>query len=207
MFGPVSQLEMMPVVAALILFDRLSIDAIAMIALIIVLTPMLFLLAVGFGVIWAWHRVMGKAESFGRTWRLFRSVVLGLSAAAWLVLTIYAAVEPLNPQNEISAIAQLRTINTAEVTYQADHNDTYGTIPELISAGVLDARFESSVSGYVYNVTVSDRDYTVTALPVSTKAGKYGYYSASDAVVRYARTVTKTCKPCYPRGMSGEPVT
>jgi hypothetical protein len=123
-----------------------------------------------------------------------------------LLLTIYIAEAPIGPGNESSAVAQLRTINTAEVTYRVDHNNTYGTIPDLMSEGLLDLRFAGSVSGYAYSVTVSDSDYMATALPTSTKTGKYGYYSGSDAVIRYARTVTETCNPCYPKGESGNPV-
>jgi hypothetical protein len=206
MFGTVSQVEMISPAAALMLFQRLSIDVIATIALILVLTSMLFLLAVGFGVIWSWHRVMGKPESFGGTWHFFKSVVLRLSAATWLVLTVYIAEEPGGPGNENSAIAQLRTINTAEVTYRADHDGAYGTIPDLITEGLLDLRFYGTVSGYVFNVTVSGSDYTATALPTSAKNGKYGYYSGSDAVIRHARAASDTCKPCYPKGESGTPV-
>jgi hypothetical protein len=105
-----------------------------------------------------------------------------------------------------AAVAQIRTINTAEVTYMSGPDGKYGRIPDLITAGLLDPRFAGSLSGYVFDVTTSGSDYTATAMPVSTKTGKYGFYSGRDAVVRYAQTATATCKPCYPKGMSGMPV-
>jgi type IV pilus assembly protein PilA len=107
---------------------------------------------------------------------------------------------------ESSAVAQVRTVNTAEVTYLSSNGGNYGSIPELITAGLLDNRFASSVSGYVFAVTASGTDYTVNATPTSTNAGRYGYYSTPDAVVRYQTATGTTCNPCFPTNMSGGPV-
>src|SRR5438045_2925264 len=107
---------------------------------------------------------------------------------------------------ESSAVAQVRTINTAEVTYLSSNGGNYGSVPELITAGLLDTRFASSVSGYVFAVTASGTDYTASATPTSTNAGRYGYYSTPDAVVRYQTTTGTNCNPCFPTSMSGGPV-
>jgi prepilin-type N-terminal cleavage/methylation domain-containing protein len=107
---------------------------------------------------------------------------------------------------ESSAVAQLRTINTAEVTYLSSNAGAYGSIPELITAGLLDGRFSGSVSGYSFTVTASGSDYTANATPSSTNAGRYGYYSTPDAVVRYATATSTNCNPCFPTGLSGNPV-
>ena len=107
---------------------------------------------------------------------------------------------------ESSAVAQVRTINTAEVTYLSSNGGNYGSVPELITAGLLDNRFATSVSGYVFTVTASGTDYTATATPTSTNAGRYGYYSTPDAVVRYQTTTSTNCSPCFPTGASGGPV-
>jgi hypothetical protein len=82
----------------------------------------------------------------------------------------------------------------------------YGDIPDLISAGLIDQRFEGPVAGYFFSVTASGSGYTATAFPVSTKTGKFGYYSGSDAVINYANDASPTCEPCFPKGMSGKPV-
>src|SRR5215471_2885910 len=66
---------------------------------------------------------------------------------------------------ESSAVAQVRTINTAEVTYLSSNQGSYGDITSLISQGFLDSRFSASVSGYNYTVTASTSDYTATAMP------------------------------------------
>jgi len=107
---------------------------------------------------------------------------------------------------ESSAVAQVRTINTAEVTYLSSNQGSYGVIASLITQGFVDSRFVGSVSGYNFVVTASGTDYTVTATPTSTNAGRYGYFSLPDAVIRYQTGTTGTCNPCFPTGASGAPV-
>ena len=107
---------------------------------------------------------------------------------------------------ESSAVAQLRTVNTPEVTYLSSNQGSYGDIPQLITAGLLDGRFSTSVSGYTFSVTASGSDYTATATPTSTNAGRFGYYSVPDAVVRYQTATSTNCTPCFPTGQSGNPV-
>jgi prepilin-type N-terminal cleavage/methylation domain-containing protein len=112
---------------------------------------------------------------------------------------------------ESAAVAQIRTVNTAEVTYLSSNQGSFGSIPELITAGLLDGRFSNSVSGYTFTVTASGSNYTAQAVPTSTNAGRYGYYSLPDAVVRYATSAMQgaastLCSPCYPTNQSGNPV-
>src|SRR5947209_15760712 len=106
---------------------------------------------------------------------------------------------------ESAAVAQIRTINTAEVTYLSSNQGAYGDIPSLITQGLLDTRFSGSVSGYSYSVTATGTDYTASATPTSTNAGRFGYYSVPDAVVRYATATSATCTPCFPGTLSGAP--
>ena len=107
---------------------------------------------------------------------------------------------------ESSAVANVRTVNTAEITYLSSNQGSYGDIPSLITSGLLDTRFAGSVSGYSFVVSASGSDYTVTATPTSTNAGRFGYYSVPDAVIRYASATSATCAPCFPPNLSGSPV-
>ena len=107
---------------------------------------------------------------------------------------------------EASAVAQLRTVNTAEITYLSSNQGSYGDIPSLITAGLLDGRFATSVSGYTFAVTASGSNYTAVATPTSTNAGRFGYYSTPDAVVRYQSVAGGNCVPCFPTNQSGSPV-
>jgi type II secretory pathway pseudopilin PulG len=103
--------------------------------------------------------------------------------------------------NESSAVAELRTINTAQITYLSSSGGNFGTIAQLQSAGLLDSRFSGTMSGYNFNITTLGVDYTATADPASTSTGRYGYYSTPDAVIRYSMTATEA-----PTGQSGNPV-
>jgi len=102
---------------------------------------------------------------------------------------------------ESSAVAQLRTINTAEVTYIGNNQGSYGDIPSLITQGLVDARFSGSISGYNFTLNVSGNIYTAVATAVSTNAGRWDYYTTADYVLRYATDPTRA-----PAGLSGEPV-
>jgi len=107
---------------------------------------------------------------------------------------------------ESAAVAQIRTINTAEITYLSSNQGAYGDVPSLITQGLLDSRFSGSVSGYNFALTVSGTDYTASATPTSTNAGRFGYYSTPDAVIRFASVTSATCTPCFPTGLSASPV-
>jgi len=102
---------------------------------------------------------------------------------------------------ESSAVAHLRTMNTAEVTYISSNQGSYGDIPSLITQGLLDARFTASISGYNYTVIVSTGDYTASATAVSSNAGRFDFYTKPDYIIRYSTDPTRA-----PTGQSGAPV-
>jgi type IV pilus assembly protein PilA len=103
--------------------------------------------------------------------------------------------------NESAAVANLRTINTVEITYQSTSAGNFGDITALVAAGLIDTRFNSTVSGYVFTITASGGDYTADASPMSSNTGRFGYYSTPDGVVRYSVTASLA-----PAGQAGNPV-
>jgi hypothetical protein len=88
--------------------------------------------------------------------------------------------------NESAAVAQLRTINTALVTYLSSNGGRYGNISDLIKAGLLDNRFGGVISGFSYSIINAGVSYAAAAIPVSTGSARYGYYAMADAVIRYS---------------------
>ena len=121
-------------------------------------------------------------------------------------IAIPALLRSKQSADESAAVANLRNVGTAEATYILSSGGNYGTLADLITAGLMDTRFISSVSGYAYNVTTFTGGFTGEAVPTGLNAGRYGYNVAPDSVIRYASSTSSTCNPCYPTGLSGEPV-
>ena len=104
--------------AILLLSMRLAPQAIGLLVLIIVLPATLLVLGAGFAFRWGSHWLFGtSADSRNRTWLFFKRGVLISGGVAWLVLTVVIMSAPVGPRPESVAVANLRTINTAEVTY------------------------------------------------------------------------------------------
>jgi type II secretory pathway pseudopilin PulG len=111
---------------------------------------------------------------------------LELSVLVIVVLIAFVAIPKLirsrKATRESAALAGIRAINGAEVTYLSI-GGRFGDVAQLIDAGLLDPRFATSVSGYSFAITTSGLDYTVSATPAAVNGGR-AYYSASDAVIR-----------------------
>jgi type II secretory pathway pseudopilin PulG len=106
--------------------------------------------------------------------------------------------------NESAAVTNLRTINTAQVSYSSSSGGSYGSMAEMVATGLLDTRFTGSgISGYLLTVELSSSrlDYTAYATATSTNGGRYDYYSVPDYVIRYSTATSRA-----PAGFAGTPV-
>jgi type IV pilus assembly protein PilA len=105
--------------------------------------------------------------------------------------------------NESAAVANVRTLNTAQVTYLSSAAGKYGDMAGLIAEKLVDDTFTGTKAGYTYTITLDStgQDYTVDAVPASPNTGRYGYYSTPDAVVRYSTNVSLA-----PTGQNGRSV-
>src|SRR5262249_47437655 len=105
--------------------------------------------------------------------------------------------------NESAAVANIRSLNTAEVSYSSSSGNGYGTIAELAAAGLVDSRFQGMFSGYNYSVNLAANrlDYTAFATAASVTMGRYDFYSTPDFVIRYSTLATRA-----PSGFAGDPV-
>src|SRR5689334_12182926 len=95
--------------------------------------------------------------------------------------------------NETAAVATLKQINTAEVTYSSAARSVYGTLDTLVTGGLLDSSLLGTKAGYNYVVELStdQRNYTATATAVSNMLGRFDYYTAPDYLIRYSTDTTR----------------
>ena len=68
--------------------------------------------------------------------------------------------------NEKGAIAEVRTIQTAQTRYFAQFGRWAGSLKELESAGIIDGELLSGQrAGYRYELTQTESGYTISATP------------------------------------------
>lgn len=112
--------------------------------------------------------------------------------------------------NQASAVASLRSFDTAEISYSSTYNTGYtysisylappapGNGPTSTAAGLIDSVLASGVkSGYnfVYTPGPSDSSgrintFAVNAVPVSDSTGTNYYYTDQSGVIRQNSTTT-----------------
>ena len=89
---------------------------------------------------------------------------------------------------EVSAIAALRTVASAQRAYAMSNEGNFASFPELVEAGFLDARFEGSepeMHGYVFKMETGDKQFNCHADPAATtETGRHYYIDSSSAVIR-----------------------
>ena len=65
--------------------------------------------------------------------------------------------------HESAAVANLKTLNAAQITYSSAGGD-YGTLADLIAARLVDDTFTGVKAGYKYTIEASGADYTAIAV-------------------------------------------
>ena len=89
--------------------------------------------------------------------------------------------------NDDSAVMALRLIAAAETSYQSS-NDAYGSLEQLIKAGLIGSRYRGTVAGYRFGVDVptDGKTFGARAIRVSPQDGRYDYIVEPDGIVRYS---------------------
>ena len=88
--------------------------------------------------------------------------------------------------NESSAVANTRTINTAEVTYLFGLGN-YGAITDLITAGLIDSRFTNAVSAIASRLL----HLVLTTLPMRFRRRRIAAGSATSACPMPSSVISK----------------
>jgi hypothetical protein len=102
--------------------------------------------------------------------------------------------------SEAAAVATLRTLNTAEVTFLATSAGKFGSLSQMIEVQLLPPNFTGVVSGYRFGVIHVDEDYVLAAIPDASGLARYAYYTTPDGVVRY--TTIDSLTPAGQAGLS-----
>jgi prepilin-type N-terminal cleavage/methylation domain-containing protein len=147
-----------------------------------------------------------KAEDNVRNKKGFSLLELLIVVAIILIIATIAIPSLLRSRqaaNESAAVATLRTLNTAEVTYAAAGGGLYGTMAQLVSTGLADSSLQNMKSGYNFTISLSGNllDYTVFATAAASNSGRFDYYTTPDYLIRYSTVTTRA-----PSGLAGEPV-
>lgn len=117
------------------------------------------------------------------------SVFSILPLSILMAITIPNLLASRRAANEASAISTLRTINSAEATYQATAGaGKYGTLQQLGADGLIDSKLASGVrNNYVFDVKAGDISYQAQATPMKdTDRGSRSFYISEDGVIRGA---------------------
>jgi type II secretory pathway pseudopilin PulG len=118
------------------------------------------------------------------------------SVALFFLIPIVAAIAIPNllasrrAANESSAIKSLRTISSAEQTYQATAGAgrSYGSLAQLSSEGIIDSALgEGEKSGYRFQVAVAEGHFTATAVPADSSSGGQTFFIADDGLIHVAK--------------------
>lgn len=101
--------------------------------------------------------------------------------------------------DEMSAIAALKTISTAQQAYAVSNGGAYGTFQQLCEGGYLDERFNSStpqINDYVLSMEVSGNSYRLNADPARAgdQAGRHLYLDSTSPLIRANPTQPATAK-------------
>ena len=96
---------------------------------------------------------------------------------------------PDSMANEARAIASLKSLVTAELILRSDPQGTYGTLFDLLSAGLIDDRLGSAnTDGYIFSVSFSNATFHVMARPLAYRVtGARSFYADETGVIRYTR--------------------
>jgi len=91
--------------------------------------------------------------------------------------------------NEASAVASVRTIDTAAISYQLDKKSYPSDLAQLQQAGLIDATLASGLkSGYKFTYVSQGNSFFLLAAPVKAQnTGTRNFCSSEDAVVHFTK--------------------
>ena len=145
----------------------------------------------------------------------FSLIELLIVVAIILIITVIAVPSFLNSRmaaNESSAASSLRTLNTAQISYETAYatvgfaptlsvlagDCTGSTVPTSSSACLIDSVLQSGTkSGYTFVLQgvsgAPASSYQFIASPLNSATGVRSFCSFEDALIRVSQTAITTC--------------
>jgi hypothetical protein len=119
------------------------------------------------------------------------AILIGLGAGLVLALILaYVFIqkqgEALNARSETAAFVNVQTIGRNELLYKLKTGQ-YGSMSDLISAGLVERSFATENGGYVFRIQSTPTSYVITAHPAhygDWGKGRLSFYMANDEILR-----------------------
>lgn len=154
-----------------------------------------------FGIV-AYKRAKRNPMEYGGEGAALAGIIISsISILMFLYIAVVAAIAIPNllasrrAADEASAISSLRTLNSAEATYQATTGDgNYGTMEDLFRNGLIDAQLARKLkNGYIFEVTATPHSsfepakFEVVATPLTYgTTGTRSFFIDETGVIRGA---------------------